>query len=305
MDIQNTPSAYPVSLADYVPSGGTVSVGHGGRASTSVLDEDLGPASVDVAVSRSQAEFGFSDLLDVVNPLQHIPVVSTLYRSLTGDQIGPVARVVGGTLYGGPIGAGMAVANAIMEQETGRDIGDTVLAMVTGDEAPGNGTPGDTLPQVAMTTDAAAQLQTAPATPAEVAAAAKAAPAAGQPQLLPAAPGTIQAGALFAAPTAARQNPAAAQPTAQPAVNQQAMRELGVGRDVPQLSPAAFQTLMNSIGAQPMEAASTPKPQRKPNEDGGLASGAEVAPGERPVVPAAAMEVHNLLQGFANRGQRQ
>jgi len=57
----------------------------------------------------------FLDVLDLVNPLQHIPVVSTLYRSLTGDQISPGMRVAGGALYGGPIGAGLATAGLVVE----------------------------------------------------------------------------------------------------------------------------------------------------------------------------------------------
>ncbi|MBT5663730.1 MAG: hypothetical protein HOJ06_00205, partial [Rhodospirillaceae bacterium] len=37
----------------------------------------------------------FGDVLDIINPLQHIPVVSTLYRELTGDEISPGARMAG------------------------------------------------------------------------------------------------------------------------------------------------------------------------------------------------------------------
>ena len=40
--------------------------------------------------------FTFFDFLDVINPLQHIPVVSTLYRSLTGDEIDPASHGVAG-----------------------------------------------------------------------------------------------------------------------------------------------------------------------------------------------------------------
>lgn len=69
-------------------------------------------------------------ILDVINPLQHIPVVSTIYRHLTGDEISPMARIAGDALYGGPIGAGVAVANVAVEKATGKDIGDNVLAMV-------------------------------------------------------------------------------------------------------------------------------------------------------------------------------
>ena len=45
----------------------------------------------------------FGDIIDVINPLQHIPVVSTIYWELTGDKISPAARMAGGALFGGPI----------------------------------------------------------------------------------------------------------------------------------------------------------------------------------------------------------
>ena len=73
-------------------------------------------------------------LLDVINPLQHLPVISTLYRHLTGDEISPMARIAGDTLYGGPIGAALGIANVVVEKSTGQDIGQNMLAMVTGDD---------------------------------------------------------------------------------------------------------------------------------------------------------------------------
>jgi hypothetical protein len=58
----------------------------------------------------------FGDLVDVINPLQHIPVVGALYRKLTGDTIDPAIKVAGGALFGGPIGAAASlVAVAIGE----------------------------------------------------------------------------------------------------------------------------------------------------------------------------------------------
>lgn len=78
----------------------------------------------------------FSDVLDIVNPLQHIPIVSTLYRAITGDQIDPAARVAGGTLYGGPIGAAVSAVNVVVEHSTGKDIGDHVASLVLPDEVP-------------------------------------------------------------------------------------------------------------------------------------------------------------------------
>ncbi len=79
-------------------------------------------------------EFGFGDLLDMINPLQHIPVVSRIYRHITGDHIKPVSQVVGDTIYGGPAGGAISLTNVIVAHETGRDIPGNVLAMAKGEE---------------------------------------------------------------------------------------------------------------------------------------------------------------------------
>lgn len=71
-------------------------------------------------------------LIDIVNPLQHIPVVSTIYRHFTGDTISPAAKIAGGTLYGGPVGGGLALADVAFENINGHDAGETVLAAFTG-----------------------------------------------------------------------------------------------------------------------------------------------------------------------------
>ncbi len=52
----------------------------------------------------------FRDLIDIVNPLQHIPLLGTVYRKLTGDSIDPAIRVAGGALFGGPLGAIVSAA---------------------------------------------------------------------------------------------------------------------------------------------------------------------------------------------------
>jgi hypothetical protein len=78
-------------------------------------------------------EFGFGDLLDMINPLQHIPVVSRLYRHITGDHIKPVSQVVGDTIYGGPAGGALSLTNVIIAHETGHDIPGNVLALAKGE----------------------------------------------------------------------------------------------------------------------------------------------------------------------------
>jgi len=78
--------------------------------------------------------FGFDDLLDIVNPLQHLPIVSVLYRELSGDSLAAAPRVLGGGLFGGVIGLAASFVDAAIAEETGRDIGGHVLAFFTGEE---------------------------------------------------------------------------------------------------------------------------------------------------------------------------
>lgn len=104
----------------------------------------LSSSSFTATVSAGQAshsaddDFTFDDLISIVNPLQHIPVVSTIYRSLTGDTIKPFERIVGDTLYGGMWGGLSAVANVVYQDITGKDFGqtvlDTALSLVNGDD---------------------------------------------------------------------------------------------------------------------------------------------------------------------------
>ncbi|MDX2074175.1 MAG: hypothetical protein SFX19_07425 [Alphaproteobacteria bacterium] len=74
----------------------------------------------------------FADFLDIINPLQHIPGVSTIYRELTGDTISTGAKIVGNTLFGGPVGLLASIANSIIEDETGKDVGQNLFAAATG-----------------------------------------------------------------------------------------------------------------------------------------------------------------------------
>ncbi len=80
-------------------------------------------------------EFGIGDVVDMVNPLHHVPVVGHIYRELTGDDIKPIARIVGGSVFGGPIGAAGSLANVIVQEETGKDITETAMAVVIGNNS--------------------------------------------------------------------------------------------------------------------------------------------------------------------------
>lgn len=74
--------------------------------------------------------FKFSDFLDIINPLQHIPIVSTIYRAITGDQIEAGSRMAGGALFGGPIGLAASVVSAMVNESTGKDPGEHAMAML-------------------------------------------------------------------------------------------------------------------------------------------------------------------------------
>lgn len=80
-------------------------------------------------------ELSFWDVLDVINPLQHIPIVNTVYRELTGDKIGSGAKLIGGGLFFGPIGLGFAALDVGVKEMTGASIDEHVVAMVKGEDA--------------------------------------------------------------------------------------------------------------------------------------------------------------------------
>lgn len=88
---------------------------------------DIGASETRSGASADDLDVSFWDLVDVINPLQHIPVVSTIYREVTGDEISGLARLAGGFLFGGPIGLASSAANLGVEMMTGNDLGDHVM----------------------------------------------------------------------------------------------------------------------------------------------------------------------------------
>ncbi|MHA1600810.1 MAG: hypothetical protein ACTSW2_08275 [Alphaproteobacteria bacterium] len=103
--------------------------------------------------NEATTELDFADLLDVINPLQHIPVIGDLYRALTGDQISAPARVAGGALFGGPLGFVSGLVNAIADEIVGENFGTAVVAAIFGD--------GEAGPEMAQT--AASESDSVPA----------------------------------------------------------------------------------------------------------------------------------------------
>ena len=132
-------------------------------------------------VWKNGSSFSFHDVLDTLNPLQHIPVVGTLYRWITGDEPGDMARAVGDGLYGGPIGFAAGAVAAAVKDQTGKDPGEMVMSLLTGKgDAPatlaGAAAPAAATPPTALATAAAPAARSATMPP--VVAAAAAAPAA-------------------------------------------------------------------------------------------------------------------------------
>jgi len=97
------------------------------------------------AIKGMFGEDGFSigDILDIVNPLHHIPIISHFYREWTGDEIGDFPRMAGGALFGGPLGFASSFANIIIEDTSGDDIAGHIQTALFGsdDESPAQALP--------------------------------------------------------------------------------------------------------------------------------------------------------------------
>ncbi|MDO6694609.1 hypothetical protein Q4574_15035 [Aliiglaciecola sp. 3_MG-2023] len=103
---------------------------------TDVSATDLSETATDRTFLSSVEDFsnyivgddglGVDDLFDTVNILNHIPVVSDIYQSTSEIDVDPVAEIIGGYAYGGPIGVAFAAADMALESYTGKSIYHTV-----------------------------------------------------------------------------------------------------------------------------------------------------------------------------------
>lgn len=81
--------------------------------------------------------FGFLDVLSMLNPLQYLPVVGSIYRAVTGDTIPETVRTVGSLvvsgLLGGPLGVAINAVSTALQKMVGFDpdeLAHTVLASI-------------------------------------------------------------------------------------------------------------------------------------------------------------------------------
>ncbi len=100
---------------------------------------------------ETAGETAIGALIDIVNPLQHIPFVSTLYRAVTGDTISAGAKLIGGGIFGGIGGLASSAADMVFEAATGNNVGDTLLETAQGIELP-TGTTASAAPAIPMLT---------------------------------------------------------------------------------------------------------------------------------------------------------
>lgn len=92
------------------------------------------PPQADAGSDGEENSLTFDDLVDVINPLHHLPVVSTIYRAVTGDEISNHARAIGGGLYGGPIGLLAAGATMAAEEAMGLTTSASLASFFSGEE---------------------------------------------------------------------------------------------------------------------------------------------------------------------------
>ena len=78
-------------------------------------------------------EFGWDDFADLVNPLQHIPLISIAYRAATGDRIYGAAGLL--DLGFGPIAGAGTVFQLAYQSTTGESLEDRAVAAVFGPRA--------------------------------------------------------------------------------------------------------------------------------------------------------------------------
>jgi len=99
-----------------------------------------GQDSLNLNTAQSQGkeedQFGFGDILDMMNPLQHIPIVGHIYREITGDHIKPASKIVGGAAFGGPIGLAGALIDMVVANETGNDMAGNAMQYAFNRNAP-------------------------------------------------------------------------------------------------------------------------------------------------------------------------
>jgi hypothetical protein len=95
------------------------------------------PGRATAAAGSEESGFDFRDVLSMLNPLQYLPVLGSIYRAVTGDTIPEAVRDIGSLvvsgLWGGPMGVAISAATTALEKLAGIDpdrIAQKVLASI-------------------------------------------------------------------------------------------------------------------------------------------------------------------------------
>jgi hypothetical protein len=90
----------------------------------------------------------FRQVLSELNPLQYLPVIGTIYRAVTGDQIPEAVRRIGSLvvsgLLGGPIGIVINAGVMVAEKITGIDLDHTGQVLLAGNRSSSHPASGST-----------------------------------------------------------------------------------------------------------------------------------------------------------------
>ena len=116
-----------------------------------------GGAGVAVPGGSNSNGLSFGDVMDAINPLQHIPILSGLMRAATGSQISSAAQVAGDTLFGAILPGGAiaglisSAADVAVKNVSGKDISEHVVDTLKGSSPASTATALSGTPLVAST----------------------------------------------------------------------------------------------------------------------------------------------------------
>ncbi len=91
------------------------------------------PEGVNESIVNSLVQFSFGedgidlkDGFDIFNVMQHIPILSSVYQDVSGQDISVVSKLSGGYLYGGVFGLAYSMLDLAIESYSGRSLNDMV-----------------------------------------------------------------------------------------------------------------------------------------------------------------------------------
>ncbi|WP_445680444.1 hypothetical protein [Radicibacter daui] len=143
-------------------SGSNGSGNTGTNSSSTASSSQSGTAS---STASEDSSLSFGDFIDLINPLQHIPIVSSIYRAVTGDQISDPMRILGGALYGGVIGFAANLAYTVVDEASGGHLEERAMASLGIGEAPAEDGTDTAVASTEQQDPAASQQSAAPVDP--------------------------------------------------------------------------------------------------------------------------------------------